>query len=119
MSQRKLRRSLSALILLSVAAVTLTVGWRVRHKVPHRASIVQMGQPLPSLVVFDRAGKGFDLSKMEEGKRKVIIFYSPTCEVCQKELPELTPFPSELTAIYVKEGDAPSADAFGVSGNLT
>ncbi|HEV2719787.1 MAG TPA: redoxin domain-containing protein [Thermoanaerobaculia bacterium] len=117
MSQRKLRRSLSALVLLAVAAVTLAAGYKVRHKVPRRGSLVQIGQPLPSLVVFDRDGKRFDLSTMDEGKRRVIVFYSPTCEVCKQELPELTPFPSELTAIYVKESDAPSADPFGVTGN--
>jgi len=111
-----LRRSLSALVLLVLATLTVGAAWKVRHKIPRRDSLVRVGQPLPSLVVFDRMGKAFDLSAMEPGKRRVVIFYSPSCDVCQKELPELSPFPPELTAIYVKEEKehAPVDDPFGM-----
>jgi hypothetical protein len=39
------------------------------------------------------------------GSRTVIVFFSPSCEVCRNELPKLSPFPSDLGLIMVSEAD--------------
>ncbi len=97
------KRYLAAVILVIVAGALLGVGWRVRARLPLRSSTVAVGKPLPTLVVTDANGRRVDLASVVAGRRSVVVFYSPSCEVCQKELPQLTPFPPELKLIMVRE----------------
>jgi thiol-disulfide isomerase/thioredoxin len=68
-------------------------------------SLARLGKPLPSLVV-DAAGTAADLKELVAGRRSVIVFYSPTCQVCRETLPALQPFPVTLQLIMVSESSA-------------
>jgi hypothetical protein len=64
----------------------------------------------------DAYGNRVDLSKALAGRRSVIAFYSASCHACRVVLPELQPFPSELSLLLVSE-EADSFDDSGISGN--
>lgn len=113
------RRYVALLVLVTAVAVLVGAGWRLHGKVPLRTTTVSIGKPLPSIVVADTAGKRVDLAaQMAGGSRSVVVFYSPSCEVCRQELPQIMPFPPQLQLILVREpGDAgPDPLATGTNG---
>ena len=117
---RSHKRLVAVLSLVILAALVGGVQWKLHAVAPRRDSLAVVGKTLPHLPVVDFAGKTVDLSTLQPGKKKVIAFYSPTCEVCAKELPELQPFPSNLELIMVKEPNQkkqPPVDPFGLGSN--
>lgn len=68
------------------------------------------GSRFPPLPVADASGVVRDARTLGLGSRTVIVFFSPSCEVCKNELPKLKPFPSELGLIMVSEADSEGHD---------
>ncbi len=112
MSSSSTSRRLVALSALLLGALGLAVtGWQMRHKLPLPTTTVGVGKPLPSIVVSDPTGRPVDLATVVGGgSRSVIVFYSPSCGVCQKELPQIGPFPPELRLVLVREPGDDMAD---------
>jgi len=71
-------------------------------------SIARLGEPLPSLIV-DASGVSTDLRGQSAGRKRIIVFYSPTCRICKETLPALQPFPATLQLIMVSESSAGGA----------
>lgn len=109
------RRSLAAVALLVLAAGAAGISWKVRTVTPHNDSLIVVGKALPQLVVRDGLQKPVDLRTVKSGTRRVVAFYSPSCEVCQQELPELIPFPKDIELIMVNEAQASVPDPFAAS----
>jgi len=78
---------------------------QIRARSPQRGSIARIGHALPAIPVVDSTGGAWDAGKAGLGSKTVIVFYSPSCEVCQRELPKLQPFPATLGLIMVNEQD--------------
>jgi len=113
-----LRRRLVAAscLLAGLIAVVSAKVWLGTHSASPQ-SAARIGHNLPALPVVDASGKTVDLSKLAAGEKTVIAFYSPTCHVCEQELPELLPFPKALRLVMVSEsGDlkAETAQAMGL-----
>lgn len=109
------RRRASAAVALLVIAVTVAgVTWRVRAAAPRKSTTVAVGKVLPSLVLRDATGRPVDIRTVKSGTRRIVAFYSPTCGVCQQELPELTPFPAALGLVMVNENNTGVPNAFEV-----
>lgn len=99
-----LRRRIVAIgYLLTGVAVVACGQWWVHAHGPNPQSLARIGRRLPSLQVEDASGKTVDLRGLASGGKTIIVFYSPTCDVCKGELPELLPFPRTLRLVMVSE----------------
>ena len=107
---RRLRRNriLAATVLLAGVAATIVVVLSIRAQIPRGNSLARIGAPLPPFLVVDRSGRVVDASKAQLGKRTIIVFYSPSCDVCHSELPKLYPIPRGLSLIIIDVGGASS-----------
>jgi thioredoxin-related protein len=77
---------------------------------------VLLNQPLPSMIV-EAAGVNTDLKSFVRGLRCLIVFHSPSCQICREMLPALRPFPPELRLILVNESrDRESSEASNFPG---
>ena len=108
---RKRARVFAATVLFVVVAVVVGVALSLRAQVPRRSSAVRIGSILPALPVVDSAGRMVDAAKTGSGKKTVIIFYSPSCDVCHGELPKLQPVPAGLGLVMINVGGAFSEEA--------
>ncbi|MGH9898534.1 MAG: TlpA family protein disulfide reductase, partial [Pyrinomonadaceae bacterium] len=108
----RLHRIIAALCLLVGAIAIINVGLRIRNHTPRQSSIARIDKTLPSLPVVDVTGRVLDVSKIGLGTRTIIIFYSPSCKVCERELPKLQPFPSNLRLVMVNEETEGSTEKF-------
>jgi hypothetical protein len=108
--RRSLKRLIAALSLLIGIVVTSGLLFKLRAHTPRPNSIAAVGRPLPAILVPDETGRVWDVSKAGLGAKTVIVFYSTACEVCQRELPNLQPFPSTLGLIMVNEADGSSEE---------
>lgn len=113
---RMTRRATAATCLLLGLAVVIGLAIRIRADAPHQNSIARIGRVLPSLPVVDGSGRVVDLSKVASGRKTIIVFYSPDCQVCEGELPELRPFPPGLGLFIVNEEDRSSSEKFNSLG---
>jgi len=104
-SRRTVRRLISGGALIIGVALLAYLVIQIRARSPRRGSIARVGQVLPAIPVVDSTGGSWDASKAALGSKTVIVFYSPSCEVCQRELPKLQPFPASLGLIMVNEQD--------------
>ena len=104
-SQRIRRRTrvLAATLLLVVVAAALGVSLSLRAHTSRRNSAVRIGSILAALPVVDGSGRLVDAASAGSGRKRIIVFYSPSCDVCHDELPKLQPFPAGvgLTMINV------------------
>ncbi len=99
------KRWFAAVFLLLLTLLALVV-WRNFFLQTHRiVAHVKVNSLLPALKVFDGKGHMVDLSVQGYGHRRVIAFYAVDCHVCQETLPELHPFPKNLTLQMVSERD--------------
>jgi hypothetical protein len=71
---------------------------------------------LPAFLVVDKSGLVVDASKSQLGKRTIIVFYSPSCDVCRSELRKLDPIPRALGLTMINVSGAFSDE--GYSGGL-
>jgi hypothetical protein len=67
-----------------------------------QSSLARMDQPIPSLVIED-SDVSLDLKKYIEGKRSVLVLYSPACRICREVVPYLHPMPAGLRLIMINE----------------
>jgi hypothetical protein len=111
-SSKSPKRVVASLVLLLAVAASAALIAKVRSAAPRKSTKVVLGQPLPSLPVTNPLGTKVDLASIGAGKKRVIAFYSPSCDACQKELPELHPFPAGLELVMVKDGTATASDAW-------
>jgi thiol-disulfide isomerase/thioredoxin len=104
------RKRLPAIIALAIL-VGLAGGALIalRRSAP-RPERVTVGKQLPTMTVYDARGAGHDLNALAPGKKKVIAFYSPTCDVCMTEMPQLQPFPEGVALVMVKVADLDAPD---------
>ena len=108
--RRSLKRLIAGLSLLIGIVVISGLLFKLRAHAPRPDSIARVGKSLPAILVADESGRMWDVSKAGVGARTVIVFYSTACDVCQKELPNLQPFPSSLGLIMVNEADGSSEE---------
>ncbi|HEY4642225.1 MAG TPA: hypothetical protein VII75_12835 [Thermoanaerobaculia bacterium] len=106
------KRALAAGALLVFLAAAAGMALKIRAVTPHDGSKIVMGKDLPRLMVRDAMNKPVDLRAIKSGRRRVFAFYSPTCGVCQHELPELVPFPANLDLVMINEGESNEPDPF-------
>jgi thiol-disulfide isomerase/thioredoxin len=106
------KRVIAVIVLLAAVALSVALFVKVRSAVPRKDTKVVLGRPLPNLPVTDPLGSKVDLATIAAGKKRVIAFYSPSCDACQKELPELHPFPENLELVMIKDGTATASDAW-------
>ncbi len=97
------RRGVAAAALLGGCLLIAGLGLVLRVHVPTRTTIARVGRELPTLSVTKDSGRVFDLSQVVRGRRTVIVFYSPECDICRSELPQLSPFPEALDLYLVSE----------------
>jgi hypothetical protein len=102
-------------LLIGLAGAT-GLALKIRAHAPRKGSIVRIGKPLPHLTVFDSSGRACDVGTLGAGSRTLIVFFSPSCEVCKNELPKLLPFPPELGLIMVSETDSGLSDELDALG---
>ena len=67
-------------------------------------STVHLGTKLPSLLAQDLQGHPVDLRTLVSGEPSVVVFYSPTCNLCETELPYFSSVPPNVRLIEVSEG---------------
>jgi hypothetical protein len=106
------RRLVAAAVLVLGVAGASGLALKIRSHAPRRRSIARIGQPLPALPAFDSSGQRVDIGKIVESTRSIVVFYSPSCEVCEAELPKLQPFPAALRLIMVSETEGGSSHQF-------
>jgi len=106
------KRVIAVSVLVATALLAAALLVKVRSVAPRTDTRVVLGRPLPSLPVTSPLGSKVDLATIAAGKKRVIAFYSPSCDACQKELPELQPFPENLELVMVKDGSATASDAW-------
>jgi thioredoxin-related protein len=95
------RRIRAALCLTGgIAAFILCIQFFAKSTTP--SSLVRLDQPIPSLVI-ENSGVPLDLKKHIEGKRSVLVFYSPACRICKEIVPYLHPMPAGLRLILINE----------------
>jgi len=111
--------AVSALLLLLCAFAFISIRLAL-HK--HDKTLrVQIGKPLPGLIVSDKKGTAINLANEGSGHRRVIAFYSPDCHVCQLTLPELDPFPENIMLVLVSERDTstiPAGELQSIPSNI-
>jgi hypothetical protein len=61
--------------------------------------------------VVDGSGSVVDAGKARSGKKTIIVFYSPSCDVCHSELPNLQPRPVGLGLILINVSRVSSEEA--------
>lgn len=98
-------RALAAAALAILALLAVVAATAVHRAAPKRSTLAAMHRPLPPMAVFDRGGHQVDLVSIAPGTRRVFVFYSPSCEVCQRELPNVRPFPPSLRLVLVSVTD--------------
>jgi thiol-disulfide isomerase/thioredoxin len=108
MNRRLFAVSVLALVVCAIVGFTL----KLRAVAPRKSTLVAIGSPLPNLLVSTPQGQKVGIASISEGKKRVVVFYAPTCEACQKELPELTPFPPQLDLVMIREGESADGNAF-------
>ena len=108
---RKRARVLAATLLVVVVAAFVGVALALRVQVPRRSSAVRIGSILTALPVVDSSGRKVDAAKTGSGKKTIIIFYSPSCDICHSELPKLQPVPAGLGVVMINVGGAFSEEA--------
>lgn len=105
---------------VSLVAVVAAAGWIrfswVADRTPTQRTIAVLDRKLPWLPVTDESNARVDLSKLVEGRRSVIVFYSSACPACQSALSRLQPFPTRLRLILVAEGTGVMNGDPGVPG---
>ena len=106
--RRSLKRLIAALSLLMGIVVISGLLFKLRAHTPRPDSIARLGSAVPVILVADESDRTWDLSKAGLGAKTVIVFYSTSCDVCQKELPKLQPFPPSLSLIMVNVSDRSS-----------
>jgi len=109
--RRRHRRILAGIVLLGGAVAAVALFLWIRPLVPRSTSIARIGAILPAFPVVDRSGRVVDASKARLGKRTIIVFYSPSCDVCRSELPKLQPIPPGLDLIMIDISGSPSEEA--------
>ena len=102
--RRAFKRLTAALALLTGIAVLGGLVLQIRAHSPRPESVARVGKTLPVIPVADESARVWDVAKAGLGAKTVIVFYSTSCDVCQKELPKLLPFPAALGLIMVNEG---------------
>lgn len=100
-----IRRVFAVIVLGILVSAIAGFALKLRTVVPRHSTLVAIGKPLPSLPVTDPQGRHVDIASISAGKKRVVVFYAPTCDACQKELPELSPFPSQLALVMIREGE--------------
>jgi thioredoxin-related protein len=102
------RRLLSALILL----LTMSAALYVKNYIAPAGQppSARTGSPLPPLMA-DEAGTSVDLRTIIRGRKSVIIFFSPSCRICQEMLPFLQPFPDAFKLVLVSESNDAKTEA--------
>jgi hypothetical protein len=108
--RRAFKRLAAALALLTGMAVIGGLLLQIRAHVPRTESVARVGRTLPAIPIADESGQVLDVAKVALGTKTVIVFYSTACDVCQKELPNLRPFPAALRLIMVNEGASSSEE---------
>ena len=106
---KKRTRVLAAALLIVVVAVGVALA--LRAHVPRRSAAVRIGSILTALPVVDSSGSLIDAAKTGSGKKTIIIFYSPSCEICHSELPKLQPVPAGLRLVMINVSGAFSEQA--------
>ena len=96
---------------LAAAAVVLFI----RSHMPRRDSVARIGATLPPLLVVDGSGRTVDAGKAGSGKKTIIVFYSPSCDVCHREFPKLQPFPTALGLMMINV-NGPSSEEVDIDG---
>lgn len=103
--RRTFKRLTAAFALLVGIAAFGGLVLQIRARSPRPESVARVGRALPVIPVTDASGQVWDVSKAGIGAKTIIVFYSTTCDVCEKELPKLRPFPPGLRLIMVNEVD--------------
>lgn len=98
---KKRTRVLAATLLIVVVAAVVGLVLSLRAQVPRRSSAVRIGSILTALPVVDSSGRLVDAAKAGSGKKTIIIFYSPSCDICHSELPKLQPVPAGLGLVMI------------------
>jgi hypothetical protein len=94
-------RGLAAMGLAVVGVATLALA-RLAASPPDRGNeAAKAGRPLPALLVTTETRDTRTLRSLLDGKRSVVVFFSPKCGVCQTQLPALNPFPASLQLVMV------------------
>jgi len=96
------RRIAAALCFIAAAVAVVFLRIQLAPGSIDTKLLARIGQPLPALIVEGSEGAA-DLGKLASGTKSIIVFYSPSCETCQRVLPSLQPFPAPLRLILVKE----------------
>lgn len=97
------RRLLAGITLLLSASALTGLGLEIRSYFTRPDELARTGRTLPPLPVLDPLGSVVDAAQVAQGRKRVIVFYSPSCRVCQRELPELRPFPPTLNLVMISE----------------
>ncbi len=98
-------------LLLGVALFVASIV-KTRTATPRKAIVARIGEPLPCLPVVDGSGNRVDATKAAPGRKAMIWFFSPSCQVCQKELVNIQPFPRSLYLIMINVGGTVGLEKF-------
>jgi hypothetical protein len=108
---RRHTRVVAATVLLVGVSVVVGIVLSIRAQIPRRNSAARVGATLPPLPVVDSSGSVVDASKARSGRKTIIVFYSPSCDICHSELPNLQPIPVGLALIMISVSKASSEES--------
>ena len=112
---RRLSRIIAVTVLMAGVFAVAAVVLSIRAHMPRRDSVARIGALLPPLMVVDGSGRTIDAGKAGFDKRTIIVFYSPSCDVCHRELPKLQPFPTTLRLVMINVS-GPSSEEVDIDG---
>ena len=107
-----------------VAVLVLIAGYAIAMGPSHRSptgadGIARVGLEAPELSVTLEDGSVARLSSVVQGRRAVVVFYSPVCGVCEVTLPALYPFPASLQLVMVDVSGAAKARSSSIRSSTS